>query len=165
LPSAAVLHKLRHKAMVALVRALLAVAAPFCLALGLTLPLVRFEKFYFFSDTPSLLDIVGALWRDGNAGLSVVVALFSVAFPVAKLLTVSMEVVGGAGSRAGNSFTARALPVLAKWSMMDVLLVALAIVAAKTSGLASAFTQPGLWFYAASAVCVTLLNATVRRKV
>ncbi len=36
--------------------------------------------------------------------------------------------------------------------MLDVVLVALVIFAAKTSGLATAFTQPGLWFFAASAV-------------
>ena len=43
--------------------------------------------------------------------------------------------------------------VLSKWSMMDVLLVALVITAAKTSGLAEAIVQPGLWFYAISALC------------
>jgi paraquat-inducible protein A len=51
---------------------------------------------------------------------------------------------------------------MSKWSMMDVLLVALVIVAAKTSGIASAFTQPGLWFYAGSTVAVTLCQALVR---
>jgi paraquat-inducible protein A len=39
--------------------------------------------------------------------------------------------------------------------MADVLIVALAIFAAKTSGLAEAATQAGIWFYAAA----TLLSA------
>ena len=46
--------------------------------------------------------------------------------------------------------------------MMDVMLVALVIVAAKTSGMASAFTQPGLWFYAASAIMAGLLQMKLR---
>ena len=44
---------------------LLLLAAPFFLALGLTLPLVRFEKLYFFEETPSLIAIVTTLWQDG----------------------------------------------------------------------------------------------------
>ncbi len=38
----------------------------------------------------------------------------------------------------------------------------LLIVAAKTSGMASAFTQPGLWFYAASAIMTGLLQMKLR---
>ncbi|MGO8506887.1 paraquat-inducible protein A, partial [Rhizobium leguminosarum] len=35
-------------------RLVLLVAAPFFMALGLVLPLVRFETLYFFDETPSL---------------------------------------------------------------------------------------------------------------
>ena len=47
--------------------------------------------------------------------------------------------------------------------MMDVMLVALVIVAAKTSGVADAFTQPGLWFYAGSALSVTAAHFILGR--
>ncbi|MCO6185154.1 paraquat-inducible protein A [Rhizobium sp. L1K21] len=140
--------------------AVLLVFGPFSFALGITLPLVRFEKLYFFSETPSLIDIVRALWAGGNAALATLVVLVSILFPLAKLLTVAIE--AGGGALAGH--LQRVLPVLAKWSMMDVLLVALAIVAAKTSGFASALTQPGLWFYAGSAVSVSILHALIRRQ-
>ena len=43
-----------------------------------------------------------------------------------------------------------------------IVLVALVIVAAKTSGMASAFTQPGLWFYAASAIMTGLLQMKLK---
>ena len=36
--------------------------------------------------------------------------------------------------------------------MLDVVLVALVVFAAKTSGLATAITKPGLWFFAASVI-------------
>lgn len=55
------------------------------------------------------------------------------------------------------------VPFLSKWSMMDVLLVAIVIFAAKTSGLAEAFTQPGLWFYAASSMLAGLLHRFLRQ--
>lgn len=139
--------------------------APFFLALGLTLPLVRFEKLYFFEETPSLIAIITTLWLDGSTLLAILVALFSAVFPIAKLLAVMLEAVGansGGESRAG--LIGGLLPVLSKWSMMDVMLVALVIVAAKTSGVADAFTQPGLWFYAASALSVTAAHYILRKK-
>ncbi|MGO7917473.1 paraquat-inducible protein A, partial [Rhizobium ruizarguesonis] len=57
-----------------------------------------------------------------------------------------------ASDRVGSLFYRRVVPHLSKWSMMDVLLVAIVIAAAKTTGLADAFTQPVLWCYAASSM-------------
>lgn len=140
-------------------------AGPFCLALGLTLPLVRFEQFFFFEDTPSLIGIILMLWQGGDQLLAVLVALFSVVFPVAKLLVVLNEAaVKRAGEDRQKGILSSFIPLLSKWSMMDVLLVALVIVAAKTSGVASAFTQPGLWFYAASALAVTVSHYLLQRR-
>jgi paraquat-inducible protein A len=48
---------------------------------------------------------------------------------------------------------------------MDVLLVAIVIAAAKTSGLAEAFSQPGLWFYAGSTLAVSAAQALLARRV
>lgn len=50
---------------------------------------------------------------------------------------------------------------MSKWSMLDVVLVALVIFAAKTSGLAKAFTMPGLWFFAASAILTAAASQMV----
>lgn len=132
------------------------------LGLGLVLPLVMFEKLYFFSETPSLLGVIASLWLQGNQMLAVVVGLFSVVFPVIKLVGVAYEATTPAGDAAHDRVLARLLPLLARWSMMDVMLVALVIVAAKTSGMASAFTQPGIWFYAGSAVLTSLLQMRLR---
>lgn len=142
----------------------LLLAAPFCLALGLTLPLVRFEKLYFFEETPSLLAIIATLWREGSVALALIVAMFSTVFPLAKLLAVTAEAVAPLRVTAeGRAWLDRLLPVLSRWSMMDVVLVALLIVGAKTSGVADALTQPGLWFYAASALSVTAAHALIVR--
>ncbi len=47
--------------------------------------------------------------------------------------------------------------------MMDVLLVAILVFAAKTSGLASAASQPGIWFYAGSAALAAIAAELVKR--
>ena len=54
---------------------LFAIAA-ICLALGLFLPIIRFETLYFFEETPSLLELVAALFRGGDIALSLVVGFF-----------------------------------------------------------------------------------------
>jgi paraquat-inducible protein A len=141
---------------------LLLVLSGFCLALGLVLPLVRFEKLYFFDDTPSLVDIVRSLWEQDNGALAVLIALFSIVFPIVKLYGITLEATAPPTPGAKAGLMARLLPVLGKWSMMDVMLVAIVIVAAKTSGMASAFTQPGLWFYAASAIMTGLLQVKLQ---
>ena len=142
---------------------LLLLTGPFFLALGLTLPLVRFEKLYFFEETPSLIAITTTLWRNGSVALALLVALFSAVFPTAKLFAVTVEAVATGYSAGRRPTAARWLPLLSKWSMMDVMLVALVIVAAKTSGVADAFTQPGLWFYAGSALSVTAAHFILGR--
>jgi paraquat-inducible protein A len=117
--------------------------------LGISLPLMRFEKFFFFSESPSLLQIIAGLWQKGDLALAGIVALFSLLFPAVKLFTV-FEAAFGSGRYPGWA------GALAKWSMMDVLLVAILVFAAKTSGLASAVSQPGMWFYALSAAMAAL---------
>ena len=125
--------------------ALVLMVAAICLPLGLVLPLVRFERLFVFEDTPSLIEIVAGLFVGGEWLLAAVVALVSIVFPAAKLAVAQVVVAGGGEAP-------RWLAALSKWSMADVLLVALAILAAKSSGLAAAVTQPGVWFYGASAL-------------
>lgn len=131
---------------------LLIVASSFTLALGITQPLMRFDKLFVFEETPSLISIIAALYGDGDAALAVVVALVSIAFPIAKIALIQAMLALPPQDNKPPPRWKRGLAMLSKWSMMDVVLVALAIFAAKTSGLAQAVSQPGLWFYAASAL-------------
>ncbi|MBC7285367.1 paraquat-inducible protein A [Hoeflea sp.] len=144
-------------------RVLLAAAlvlAPLFFGLGIVLPLVRFETLYFFDQSPSLLGVVAALWTGGDPVLAIAVGLVSVVFPVVKLVAISAEAVG---IEHKSGLAMRLLPQLSRWSLMDVVLVALMIVAAKTGGIAQAFSQPGLWFYAASALTAALAHGLAGR--
>ncbi|MEB2845968.1 paraquat-inducible protein A [Rhizobiales bacterium RZME27] len=134
---------------------LILVAAVF-LMLGLFLPIMRFDSFYFFTKTPSLVGIVSSLWMGGDILLALLVGGFSILFPILKLAVLALGAVRGEG-QLKRSRLGRLMPHLSKWSMMDVMLVAIVVFAAKTSGLAEAITQPGLWFYAGS----TLISAAL----
>ncbi|MEQ8482451.1 MAG: paraquat-inducible protein A [Hoeflea sp.] len=137
------------------------VLAPLFFGLGVVLPLVRFETLYFFDRSPSLLGVVAALWAGDDAVLAIVVALISIVFPVIKMIAIAAEALGNGFDSA---FARSVLPQLSRWSLMDVVLVALVIVAAKTGGIAQAFSQPGLWFYAGSALMAALAHALSERR-
>ncbi|MGI9402299.1 MAG: paraquat-inducible protein A [Rhizobiaceae bacterium] len=134
------------------IRPALLLVASISFGLGISLPLIRLDKFYFFSDTPSLVELVYGLWQSGDIGLGIIVGLFSLVFPVVKLFTVYEAAYGSGNFPAWAS-------VLAKWSMMDVLLVAIIVFAAKTSGFATAVSQPGIWFYALSTLSAAAATA------
>ncbi|MXN65445.1 paraquat-inducible protein A [Stappia sp. GBMRC 2046] len=143
-------------------RFVLAVLLPMatgCFVLGLVLPLMKMERLYFLEDKPSLVEIVSGLWADGDAILAAAVAVFSILFPALKLLGLHLAALGTSARVPLSMFAA-----LGKWSMMDVMLVALVIFAAKTSGLASATSLPGLWLYA-SATLLTAISAVIARRV
>jgi len=142
----------------AIVTPILLLMSSFCFALGLTLPLMRFEKLYFFSETPNLIAIVMSLFDDGEWLLSTVIALFSIGLPALKLVVLFIAAYRGSGGRS-----VAVLSAVSKWSMMDVMIVALVIFAAKTSGFASAVTLPGLWFYAAATLTSAVGAELVRR--
>ncbi|MBG6208586.1 MULTISPECIES: paraquat-inducible protein A [Stappiaceae] len=125
--------------------ALLLPLSTFSFALGLTQPLMRFERLYFLEDRPNLIEMITELWRQEDMALATIVGLFSIGFPAAKILLIHIAAMTG-----GNSRSLALLSMVSKWSMLDVMLVALVLFAAKTSGLAAAAILPGLWFYAAA---------------
>lgn len=155
--SVAILKGINRLAM-RLVIAFLLPIATFSFALGLTLPLMRFERLYFLEDRPSLIQMVQGLWLDGEPLLACVIGLFSIGFPAVKILLTHVAALTG-----GKSRSLALLSAVSKWSMLDVMLVALVLFAAKTSGLASATVLPGLWFYAAATLTAALAATFCRR--
>nr|WP_319514055.1 paraquat-inducible protein A [uncultured Cohaesibacter sp.] len=136
---------------------LLAIAA-FSFGLGLTLPLVSLDKLLFFTETPSLRTIIAGLWEQDERILALVILAFSVLLPATKILLLHIAVYRGKKSRS-----LAVLSVVSKWSMMDVLLVALVIFSAKTSGLATASAMPGIWFYGTATLASVIASVMVRK--
>lgn len=139
------------------IRPLLLLVASVSFGLGIALPLMRFEKLYFFTETPSLIDIVLNLWVEGEWLLAFTVFAFSILFPLIKLFTTFQSALANQKATGWTS-------ALAKWSMVDVLLVAIVVFAAKTSGFANAFTQPGVWFFALSSITVAISTAGLKEQ-
>lgn len=134
-------------------------AATVCFTLGIVLPLIRMERLFLFTDEPSLAAMVYGLWTGGDMVLATVVGLFSIAFPALKLGLLHVAAYDGA---EGHRLVPGWFKALSRWSLLDVVLVALVIFASKTSGLATASTQPGLWFFAASVILTAASSSLVK---
>lgn len=140
---------------------LLLFAATISFALGVTLPLLTVERLFVFTDRPSLAGMVAALATSGDTLLAAVIGLFSIALPALKLYLLHRTAYLAASP---DTHLPRWVQAVSKWSMLDVVLVAIVIFAAKTSGLATAFTSPGLWFFAASVALTAIASSLVARE-
>ncbi|MCB1528705.1 MAG: paraquat-inducible protein A [Hyphomicrobiaceae bacterium] len=138
------------------------IGASVCLALGVSLPIIRLTKYVFWSTEHSLLSTVYVLINDGQYFLGITVALFSICFPVLKLLYLLLVSTLPASELARQSRRLRALEWLGKWSMHDVLVLALTIFFIKSTGLYDAASLSGVYFFTASVVLMILAYAWLR---
>lgn len=139
-----------------LARALIILAALF-LPLGLTLPVLETTRLWVFKDSYSLLDTVRGLADRGELALALLIGVFSIITPMLKLVLVTWLHLAG---RGGHSGLARWVERLGKWSLTDVLVIAVLIVVWSGTGL-QLTTQPGLWFFGLSAILMMLASGLV----
>jgi len=142
---------------------LLLVLALGLLIVGLRLPVLTLEKFYLFSNTVSLWSALSQLYQQREWGLVLLLGLFSVVFPVIKLVWLfalwNLEDSHSTRHRRHLQW----LSVFARWSMLDVFVVALLVVTVKLGTLAQARVEVGIYAFAASVLLTMLLSAWISR--
>ena len=132
------------------------------LAGGLTLPLLEVEKLVFWEQRYSVATGVFGLWSDGEWLLAAVVFFFSVVFPIAKLLLLTCIWFAPA-DRAHRARLLELLARLGKWSMLDVFIVAILVVATKLGSVASVEALPGVYLFAGAILGSMVATELVRR--
>ncbi len=137
-------------------------AVSMLLVAGWLLPIMTIHKLWFFAEQISILEGAAELWSAENYVLGAVLIVFSVIFPAFKMLA-ALILWYGADARGPN--LARLLTWLetfGRWSMLDVFVVALTIVAVQVSIISDVTTHAGLYVFTAA---VVLSMAGVRRLV
>jgi len=129
---------------------LLLLAALASLIIGVTAPLLTLEKLYFFENTISLFTTVTGLFAQKEWFLFFVIAIFSLCIPIVKIasLILILNVEYKKGSFLDK--TLHIIETIGKWSMLDVFVVALLLVAVKLGVLAKVEVHYGLYAFAAS---------------
>ena len=141
------------------------VAASVCLALGVSLPIIKLTKFVFFTYEHSLISTVNALIRSGQLFLGITVLVFSIVLPVTKLLYLLLLSTLPQRELRRLSRQLRALEWLGKWSMHDVLVLSLSIFFIKSQGVYDAKSLNGVYFFTAAVLLMILAYAWLRSDV
>jgi paraquat-inducible protein A len=141
------------------------VAASVCLALGVSMPIIKLTKFVFFTYEHSLISTVNALIRSGQLFLGVTVLVFSIVLPVTKLLYLLLLSTLPQRELKRLSRQLRALEWLGKWSMHDVLVLSLSIFFIKSQGVYDARSLNGVYFFTAAVLFMILAYAWLRTDV
>lgn len=142
---------------------LLILAAAVCLGLGLTLPVLKLTKLYVWTDEHSMISIIWALYQDDELLLAVIVGVFSVVFPVLKLVYLLAAAFVGPEDGTEQRRWLADIEWLGKWSMLDVLALALTIFYVKSSNFADAVTLPGVYFFTAAVVLTMIAHGWVKQ--
>lgn len=143
--------------------ALALISASVCLALGVSMPIIRLTKYVFWTTEHSLITAVSVLIRDGQVFLGLLVLIFSILLPILKLLYLLLLSTLSAQEIERQHRRLRALEWLGKWSMHDVLVLALTIFFIKSQGVYDAASLSGVYFFTAAVILMIVSYAWLRQ--
>lgn len=131
------------------------------LAVGLIAPIITLEKFVVIENTFSVLSGVYQLLREGRWFLFVIIGVFSVLLPVLKLFVLH-RLLGRHCHNAGRlRHYLHWMHLYGKWSMLDVFIVAVLVVAVKLGAVVQVEMHYGLYAFAASVLITMYVTARV----
>ena len=115
------------------------------LAVGLSQPIMSIDRFFLFEEEVSIIGALTVLVQDGEWLLASVVGLFSIFFPILKLVLAwrLWQVSDLRNPKLGQQL--EIMVAVGKLSMLDVFLVALVIAAIKISFVSDVEVQYGLY--------------------
>jgi paraquat-inducible protein A len=142
---------------------LLIVAAAVCLVLGVALPAIKLTRLYVWTDTHSIASVIVALFRENEIFLCLILVVFSIVFPTLKLLYLLALYAVPAEHGNKRRKALERLSWLGKWSMLDVMVLALMVFYVKSSGIADAAALPGIYFFTASVVLTMWATALTHK--
>jgi paraquat-inducible protein A len=143
-------------------RWLLLLAAVFFI-LGIFFPMITISKFIFIKNSFSVLSGVYELLRNGQIPIFVIVAGFSIVLPIMKIWVLYQLL---STSIKENPMTRRYLHLMheyGRWSMLDVMVVAVLIVTVKLGAIASIQVHFGLYVFGTSVLLIMLITHKVVR--
>ncbi len=141
----------------------LAMANLVLLVVAWFLPIMTLTKFWFWSDRVSLWETASGLLLQGEILLFLIVAGFSMIFPAVKLLAAGWVWARVDAASPGGSRAVRLMEALGRWSMIDVFVVALIVVAVKVSLVTDVGVHSGVYVFAAAAALSIALMAWIGR--
>ena len=140
---------------------LLVVLAAVFLAIGLFSPVITLEKFLVVENTFSVVSGVIQLLKEGQWFLFLVVSAFSVVLPALKLAVLYLLVSSRLSEKQRLHRYLHWMHLYGKWSMLDVFVVAILVMAVKLGAIANVEMRYGLYAFAACVLITMYVTARV----
>lgn len=126
------------------------------LALNLDRPILHVEKFWIFEHSVSIWTGMQALYHADEIMLGSLILVFSIIIPAGKNLALIAFLIARPWLGPRGDWLVCLLAALGRWSMLDVLIVAVVVVSLRLGAVAQAEILPPLYWFVAS---VLLTNA------
>ncbi len=132
--------------------------------IGIAAPVMTFKKFLVFKQTFSILSGLKTLWLEGEILLFLIIGVFSVFFPAAKVLLMwgIWYLRPFAGPTADRLL--HHLGWISRWSMLDVYVAALLVVIIRLGVLGRVQVRWGLYVFALAVILSTAASGRLRRR-
>jgi paraquat-inducible protein A len=141
------------------------VAAGVCLALGVGLPFVRLTKLMLYTYEYPLIAAVNVLMRSGQYLLGAAVLLFALFLPVMRFLYLLLLVLLPLRDIDRLARQLYALEWLGRWSLYDVLALALTVALIQTQSAYEAWNAGGIYCFTGAVLAMLLAHAWLRSDV
>lgn len=135
--------------------------ATFLLFVGLVTPIITLSKFVLIQNTFSVLSGAMGLLGEGQVFLFLVITGFSVVFPILKLGVLYRLVSKREVAKEKLIKQLHWMHLYGKWSMLDVFVVAVLVVAVKLGAIADVEMRFGLYAFAASVLLTMFITARI----
>ncbi|HEY0969335.1 MAG TPA: paraquat-inducible protein A [Opitutaceae bacterium] len=130
---------------------------------GIFFPFFHVEKFWVFSNAVSVVGGIYTLLEEGEYFLFGVLTLFTLVFPVVKLVLLTLIWTEREHDLKKMQRMHYRVAQLGKWSMLDVFVVAVLIVVMKSAGVAQIHIGSGIYFFTFSVVATQTASAWIDR--
>jgi paraquat-inducible protein A len=130
---------------------------------GIFFPFFHVTKFWVFDDAVSVVGGIITLFREGEYFLFAILTLFTLCFPCIKLGLLAVVWLEREHDLAKVRRLHHWVESIGKWSMLDVFVVAILIVAMKSAAVAEIHIGSGLYLFTFSVIATQFASAWVAR--
>lgn len=131
---------------------------------GVSIPFFKVTKFWVFTDNVSVLSGLVDLARAHEWFLFAIITLFTIVFPALKLGALGAAWWRRSRDQPGTERYLRWVAHFGKWSMLDVFIVAILIVAIKASQVAAIRVDVGVYLFAVSIILTQLASSRLEAR-
>ena len=131
------------------------------LLIGFITPMLTISKFIVVQHSLSILTGVWQLLTEGQFFLFIIIALFSIVMPLAKIILLFNLLHPATRTPKLRTKLLHLMHDYGRWAMLDVMVVAILIVSVKLGAIASIQVHSGLYIFGAAVLLIMFITQQV----